>query len=111
VRQCLPGPAFDVAEAGSGEDGLNRAVEGRPDVILLDLALPDVDGREVLRRLRHDGRTRDIPVLVVTSQVLGERDRDALLRDAEGIFPKADISRGTLSEAVRAAAQRAAQPR
>ena len=44
VRQCLPAPAFEVTEAAGGDEGLGRAVEARPDVILLDLMMPTVDG-------------------------------------------------------------------
>jgi signal transduction histidine kinase/DNA-binding response OmpR family regulator len=101
VRQCLPRPLFDVAEAASGESGLQRARSDRPDVVLLDLVMNGVGGVEVLQRLRQDSLTRDIPVIIVTSQALDDRERTMLSRDAQGIVSKAEISRGTLAEQVR----------
>jgi CheY-like chemotaxis protein len=53
--------------AMQGGLGLDLAREHRPDVILLDVNLPDIPGQEVLAQLRADPRTRDIPVLVITA--------------------------------------------
>lgn len=58
--------------ATSGEAALKVALEEMPDLILLDLALPGIDGAEVARRLRDDERTREIPVVVVTAHVVRE---------------------------------------
>ena len=105
VRQCLPRPAFDVIEAAGGEAGLARARTDQPDVILLDLVMPGVGGFEVLQRLREDSLTRDIPVVIVTSQALEERERAQLHRDAQGLISKADLSRESLSGEVRRVAE------
>ena len=103
VRQCLPLPAFEVIEAESGEEGLRCAAAERPDVILLDLVMAGMHGREVLRRLRGTDATRSIPVLIVTSTSLGPDDRRSLEQDAAGVLSKADLSRETLREAIRKA--------
>jgi CheY-like chemotaxis protein len=58
--------------ATSGEEALKVALEEMPDMILLDLALPGIDGSEVARRLREDEQTREIPVVVVTAHVVRE---------------------------------------
>src|SRR3954447_5845336 len=64
IRQVFPAPAHQVEIAPTGSEGLERAREGRPDVILLDLRLPDQSGLDVLRQLRQiDAR---IPVVLVT---------------------------------------------
>src|SRR5947199_3714174 len=64
VRQVFPAPAHRVEIAPTGREGLDRARDGRPDVILLDLRLPDQSGLDVLRQLRQiDAR---IPVVLVT---------------------------------------------
>ena len=105
VRQCLPAPAFEVTEAANGAEGLGRAVEVRPDVILLDLMMPDVDGWQVLRRLRAAEATRDVPVVIVTSHVITPEERDSL----EGTFAivsKQDLARATLAPIVQAATGR-----
>jgi two-component system phosphate regulon response regulator PhoB len=59
---------FTVASAASGEAGLKAAGELLPDLVLLDLMLPGIDGLEVCRRLRDDARTRDIPVVMLTAK-------------------------------------------
>ena len=56
---------FEVLEAASGEAALVVAAEGRPDVVILDLGLPDLDGLDVLRRLRTFS---DVPVIVLTAR-------------------------------------------
>jgi signal transduction histidine kinase/CheY-like chemotaxis protein len=109
IRQLLPVPLFEVAEAASAEDGLRRARDDRPDVILLDLVMPDRHGLEVLRQLRSEAATGDIPVIVVTSKAVAGAERDTVLRDADGLLSKAELSRGTLGEFVRAAAARRAE--
>lgn len=69
VRQALvlslKDYAYDVAEARTGEDALHYVELRRPDVVLLDLMLPGMDGIEVCRRIRRDG---DLPIIVVTGR-------------------------------------------
>ena len=62
---------YDVLTAAWGEDALNVANRTLPDVVLLDIRLPDIDGYEVCRRLRRQRRTRDLPVIFLTEK----RDR------------------------------------
>lgn len=62
----LTARGFDTAEAHNGFQALEKAIEHQPDLILLDIAVPGLDGIELCRRLRADTRTRDIPVLGVT---------------------------------------------
>ena len=54
--------------AANGGQGLRKASELQPSIILLDLMLPDIDGWEVCRRLKDDGRTRDIPIVILTAR-------------------------------------------
>jgi CheY-like chemotaxis protein len=72
-------PGAHLISAMLGEVGLGLAQEHQPELILLDLHLPDMDGLEVLRRLRADPRTADIPVIVLSADATN-RQRDALLR-------------------------------
>ena len=67
VEGFLKGTEFDVLLATSGEDALRVAREGRPDVVLLDLAMPGMSGHEVLQKLKTQEETRDILVVVVTA--------------------------------------------
>jgi len=71
---------FDVVQAVNGIEALERAVETPPDIILMDLSLPVLDGWEATRRLKADPRTADIPVVALTGHALtgiSERARKA----------------------------------
>jgi CheY-like chemotaxis protein len=61
---------FRVATAADGLEALEKAFDLRPDVILMDLSLPGIDGWEATRRLKLDDRTRDIPVIALTAHAL-----------------------------------------
>ncbi|HKI05685.1 MAG TPA: response regulator [Thermoanaerobaculia bacterium] len=61
---------FRVATAADGLEALEKAFDLRPDVILMDLSLPGIDGWEATRRLKQDDRTRDIPVIALTAHAL-----------------------------------------
>jgi len=61
---------FRVATAADGLEALEKAFELRPDVILMDLSLPGIDGWEATRRLKLDERTRSIPVIALTAHAL-----------------------------------------
>jgi CheY-like chemotaxis protein len=63
----LAGEGFAVVEAKNGEEGLRLAEQHSPDVVLLDLALPTKSGLEVLRELKADDQTSQIPVIVVSA--------------------------------------------
>jgi len=61
---------FDVAEAANGVEAVDRATELLPDIVLMDLALPRMDGWEATRRLKGDPRTRHIPIVALTGHAL-----------------------------------------
>jgi len=61
---------FDVAEAGNGIEAVEKATELLPDIVLMDLALPRMDGWEATRRLKADPRTRHIPIVALTGHAL-----------------------------------------
>ena len=64
--EWLQQAGFRVEQAHNGLQALERAFDLRPDAILTDLNIPGIDGFELTRRLKHDARTRDVPVLAVT---------------------------------------------
>ncbi len=66
LRLALQDEGYAVAEAEAGEAAITALASERPDVVLLDLMLPDMDGFEVCRRLRHDS---DVPVIIVSARV------------------------------------------
>ena len=79
ARDVLRFAGFETLEAAGGREALALAVDRRPDVILMDIRLPDMDGTEAARRLKADGRTAAIPVVALTSLTL-EGDREWFLR-------------------------------
>jgi two-component system, cell cycle response regulator DivK len=75
-RDVLLATGYRALEATTGGAAVELAVEHMPDLVLMDIQLPDADGVDVLRRLRTDGRTAAIPVLAVTAQAMrGDRER------------------------------------
>ena len=71
---------FAVAEAGNGIEAIEKTHELMPDIVLMDLALPRMDGWEATRRLKNDERTRHIPIVALTGHALAghaEGARDA----------------------------------
>ena len=72
VRDVLDAAGYDVVSATSGEEGLRVAAERTPDLVLMDLQLPGIDGTETLHRLRRDGMAPDVPVVAVTAFAMAE---------------------------------------
>jgi CheY-like chemotaxis protein len=102
IRQMLNDRRHQLIEASSGTDGLAKAREATPDVILLDLRLTDMTGFDVFDRLRGDPMTAAVPVLVVTSQRLSEDDRRRLAA-ARGVLSKSTLTRNALRSAIASA--------
>jgi len=76
LRDVLQATGYTPLEASSGEEALTFAAETAPALVLMDIQLPDIDGREALRRLREDERTAQIPVVALTAQAMhGDRER------------------------------------
>ena len=93
LRQMLAGfEPMRVQEAETGAEGLRLARAWQPDVVLLDLRLPDIDGFDVMDRLHADPVTAGLPVIVCTSSVLTERQRGRL-NHARAILSKATLTR------------------
>ncbi len=67
VRDVLVAAGYDVVEAATGEEGLTAAANQPPDLVLMDLQLPGIDGTETLHRLREGTLGRDVPVIAVTA--------------------------------------------
>ena len=75
-RDVLQASGYRTLEATSGVRAVELATEHVPDLVLLDIQLPDIDGVEALARLRADERTASIPVLALTAQAMeGDRER------------------------------------
>lgn len=75
-RDVLLAKGYRTLEATTGGEAVELATEHAPDLVLMDIQLPDLDGVQSLRRLRADERTAGIPVLALTAQAMqGDRER------------------------------------
>jgi two-component system cell cycle response regulator DivK len=88
VRDVLRVAGYDVIEAHTGEEGLRVARQDPPDLVLMDLQLPGIDGAETLHRLRQDGLGRDVPVVAVTAFAMAEDRERATLAGFDGYVEK-----------------------
>ncbi len=91
LSRSLVEAGWSVIEAVSGQQGVDYARDRRPDLILLDLTMPEMDGTAVIEQLRHGVATQAIPVIVVTSRVVTP-DIDRMLTHARAIVSKRDVS-------------------
>jgi threonine synthase len=94
---------YDIHEADNGRAGLTLIRERRPDLVILDLMMPEVDGFAVLDALRADEATRDIPVIVVTAKALTPEERARLDGLASSLLQKGEFTDDELFGDVRKA--------
>ena len=88
IKDVLEFHGFDVLTAGSGEEGVALASSSSPDLVLMDLQLPGIGGREALRRLRADGGCREIPVVAVTAFAMKDDAESAKAAGFDGYIAK-----------------------
>ena len=76
LLQAILGEEFELVEYENGPDALEGFARTLPDLVLLDISLPGMDGLEVLSELRRDGRMRHLPVIALTAHAMaGDRER------------------------------------
>ncbi|MGI8425787.1 MAG: response regulator [Actinomycetota bacterium] len=87
IHVLLEGEGYEIIEAVDGFDGLVKAESDQPDLMILDLMMPDLDGEKVLRQLQTDPELSQIPVLIVSGRYEAlDRLKDQL--GDENVFPK-----------------------
>lgn len=92
LRTLMP-ERVEVLEAAGGTEGIRMARECQPDLVFLDLIMPDIPGSDVLRELRRDPATQAIPIVIATSRALDAAERDALQPSVTAIFSKDILAR------------------
>jgi CheY-like chemotaxis protein len=100
LRDVLEYAGYDVRVARTAEDGITLAVKEPPDLVLMDLQLPGMDGMEAFRRLRENPRTADIPVVAVTAQAM-KQDRERVLEAGFNGYVEKPISVRAFPDQVR----------
>jgi len=101
MRGWLEGPQWTVREAENGREALKRIQESKPDVILLDLMMPEMDGFAVVAALQKEVGWRDIPVIVITSLDLDAKDRERLNAGVQFVLVKERFRPADLVERIR----------
>ena len=88
IRVLLQKSGFAILEASDGAEGVELAVKEKPDLILMDIQLPRLDGYEATKRIKANKETKDIPVIALTSYALvGDREK-ALNAGCDGYIEK-----------------------
>ncbi|RYC29626.1 response regulator [Lichenibacterium minor] len=106
VRSLLEDEGWTVADAGNGREALEQVALRRPEVVLLDLQMPVMDGFDFLKEFRAVPGCADVPVVVLTAKDLTREDR-GMLRGASQILNKGDISLRAITERLTGLAHRA----
>ncbi len=110
LRRILENANYQVGEAEGGAEAIGRIRDQEPDLLILDLMMPVVDGFAVLENLKMDERTRQIPVVVVTAKELTSAERGRLQRRAEALLQKGLFDQEQLLKDVGEALQRIGEP-
>ncbi len=97
----LAGEQWVVQEAANGRDALALLKDSKPDVILLDLMMPEMDGFAVVAALQKEPRWRDIPVIVITARDLDAKDRERLNSGVQSVLVKETFRPADLVERIR----------
>jgi len=101
LRGWLEGEQWAVQESGNGREALTRLQADKPDVILLDLMMPEMDGFAVVAALQKEPRWRDIPVIVITARDLDAKDRERLNSGVQSVLVKETFRPAELVERIR----------
>jgi signal transduction histidine kinase/DNA-binding response OmpR family regulator len=105
VRQLLEGELYTVEAAADGLEALEAVARRQPDVILLDLLMPRLDGFGVLEALQQELHTRTIPVIVLTAKTLTAEDKALLQQRVLAVIQKQGLERNALIRGLRSALQ------
>ena len=103
IVQKLLKEGYEIAEAVDGEDGIKKVTEDNPDLILLDIILPGIDGFEVLKKIKEDKKVQHIPVVILSN--LGQQDDidKGIKLGAKDYLIKAEFTPAEIIEKVKGA--------
>jgi CheY-like chemotaxis protein len=111
VRLWLPPQHWSISEAENGRVALERLAEETPDVVILDLMMPEMDGFQLVTALQAHEQWRNIPVIVITALDLTAEDRARLNSGVEQVLTKGSFDPARLVELVRQAGAKTDQHR
>jgi two-component system, cell cycle response regulator DivK len=88
IRDMLASTDYEITEAENGEEALSAIKKQRPDLILMDVQMPIMDGYTATRRIKADGALRSIPIIAVTSYALSGEEKKARAAGCDDYVPK-----------------------
>jgi two-component system cell cycle response regulator len=100
LEELLKSAAYEVTTAMSGDAALEKIAQSRPDIVLLDVMMPGMDGYEVCRRIRQEEKTAQLPVIMVTA-LDKESDREMALAAGANDFLSKPVEDNLLLPAIR----------
>ncbi len=108
LEELLKSASYEVATANNGEAALEKIAQSPPDIVLLDVMMPGMDGYEVCRRIRQNEKTAQLPVIMVTA-LDKESDRGMALAAGANDFLSKPVEDNLLLPAIRRILQNAAK--
>ena len=102
IARKLVSEGFDISEAIDGEEGVKKVTEEKPDLVLLDLIFPSIDGFEVLSRMKGDPNCASIPVIILSNLGQKEEVEKGLKLGAIDYLIKAHFTPGEIIEKIKA---------
>lgn len=88
LQIVLESKDYEVITAYDGETGLKKVYSDKPDIVILDIMLPDIDGYEVCERIKNNANSKDIPVIMLTAKDMGEDFNKAMEKKADWYIVK-----------------------
>ncbi|MBZ0158187.1 MAG: response regulator [Alphaproteobacteria bacterium] len=101
LTSILEPAGYNVITSGSGQEGIDKAASCKPDLIILDLMMPEVDGFEVVQKLKDSPVTDDIPIFILTAKDLSVEDRLRLAGKIESFVQKSHFTKEDLLEYIK----------
>ena len=98
LRDLLTSVGYEILEAVTGDEGVTLAATQHPDLILMDIQLPRIDGYEATRRIKADPELRHIPIIAVTSYALSGDDAQAFAAGCDAYVAKPFSTRALLAK-------------
>lgn len=105
----LKAESFSVEMAQDGEEAYRKAVDGKPNIILLDIMMPKMNGLDVLKRLKETPETKDIPVIVLTALIQDQERMESLKRGADDYIVKSESMPGDVIAKIHSVFEKRAQ--
>ena len=110
IQAVLEPAGYRVLTASGGEEGIAVAIRELPDLVILDLLMPDVDGFAVVERLRAEPATKPIPIVILTSKAMSQQEKERLNGQISYLARKGEFNRTAFIDLVRGCCQTSHQP-